>query len=428
VEGEAAVKEEAAAESKVAIVDEPQTLPALLLTIDMSTPIACDERPKLKELRNLLVSLFDKVGGTVIRLPTDWYGEAVNCEDPEQAANLLASLETAIIANSDGLDAANPLEYDLELLGTTDVVDQTNSRREKKLLWQNAAERDSWLKYLGQKGGIAHIALVGCVLSRRLTAFIMKLKASDVKGKPRGNEKATRGAKRSLDKNCGTSKEVSARDKRRRDRESMHMVPMSAPMQPPALRFKRNKSIIWGKVKGMDWWPAEVCTVQGGITCKEGAQMVVFFCTDEYCFVQQDDMMPFDPAYDAVAKMLPPKRQENHDIMIKAVHDATERAISLSDTHTGEFLWAKIKGHPWWPCEGVAPTYAMPASQGQKLVIFFETREFAFVPIDNVKPFILDDPEMFGKVIKNKQLQAATQLATQAAKVKAIASRSLMKV
>ena len=96
-----------------------------------------------------------------------------------------------------------------------------------------------------------------------------------------------------------------------------------------------------------------------------------------------------------VERLLPHPHDRHYRNLCQAIRLANERAAVLQkgDYRTGEFVWAKLEGFPWWPAEIAQTSPLTPARPGQRLVSLFVIKEASWFDINDLKPFDREDKE-----------------------------------
>lgn len=247
-----------------------------------------------------------------------------------------------------------------------------NTKRMKKLLWASLAEQHCWRRSLQGSKATHRLGLVVAVFLRRGRMLLEKLALLRPKGLKRRREAGGDGGP-------ATSKPK----------------PGEGPLKPAGLEFHREDTVVWGKVPGYPWWPAEVCELHsGGIRAYgKGPRMLRFFATEEFSYIPESHTLPFELEH--VEKLVPHPHDRHYATLLKAIALANERAAVFpsGEYRTGEFVWAKLEGFPWWPAEIARTSPVTPNRPGQRLVCFFEIKEASWLNENDLKPFDPEDKE-----------------------------------
>ncbi|GMN42523.1 hypothetical protein TIFTF001_011733 [Ficus carica] len=99
-------------------------------------------------------------------------------------------------------------------------------------------------------------------------------------------------------------------------------------------------------------------------------------------------------------------------------NEDVEAEDSVSEGHefcVGDFVWGKIKSHPWWPGQIYDPSYASDyaskiKSKGRHLVAYFGDGTFAWCQSSQLKPF----EENFGEMSKQSNMKTFVSAVQQA--------------
>jgi len=315
----------------------------------------------------------------VVVLPTrDWAAWEQGVRSATQLKDLVTlilEVERAVFAHAEPYTVAQREAskdadgIDLETIGVGGP--EGPGRRGKKLLWHSAAEEACWRQGALESKIASRLGFVVNVFLRRARMLLDKIGVKKTPKKRRVPDRTQHKTEETID-----------------PKPKMPKV-NAPPPRPEPLFFRPEDDVIWGKVPGYPWWPAEFCDLySGGIKARPGARLVRFFNTEEFAFLQPQNMMSFDIMN--IERVIPQPHDRHFANVMEAVRCASECAILMPEGRyrTGEFVWARFNDDvPWWPAEAAMVSSAMGPRPGQKLIVFVDINEFCWVDEERMKPF-----------------------------------------
>jgi len=340
----------------------------------------------------------------VVVLPSgdwsQWMQQVQSAQTLKDLVPLILDAERAVFAHAEPYtvaqrDASKDAEnIDLETIGIAGP--EGPGRRGKKLLWHTAAEEACWRQGAEEATVVARLGFVVAVFLRRARVLLEKIGAKKVGEKKRKNMERTH------------TEDATA--------ESAPKTQKGAPPQPAEpLEFEFSTGIVWGKVAGYPWWPAEACEMPlGGMRGRCGAKMYRFLNSDEFSFLLPSQIVKFHPS--TTNRMLPLAADRHYPKVVEALRLATERGVATMgpEHRTGQIVCVELEGFPWWPAEVAVVPDVVRDYPGQTLVMLFRTQEVVWVNEWDLRAFRPSDCQTVLDGDTRAILQQALELATQA--------------